>query len=87
MFIDLQCVERTNSEHNAGQPREIMHIIVKIMRIIVLELCIRLFSLLYVRLPVDAIARAFMIDTNQSIISVWVENGWLHIPSFRVLTP
>ena len=87
MFIDLQCVGRTNSDCNADQAREIMRIMAKIMRIIALELCIRLFSLLYVRLPVDAIARAFMIDTNQSIISVWVGNGWLHIPMFRVLTP
>ncbi len=87
MFIDLQCVELTNSEHNAGQPREIMRIIVKIMRIIVLEQCIRLLFLLYERLPVDAVVLAFIIDTNQSILLVWVGNGWLHIPTFGVLTP
>ena len=86
MFIDLKCVESTNSDRNAGQPREIMRIMAKIMRIIVLEQCIRLFSLLYVRLPVDAIARVFIINTNQSFIGVWVGNGWLHIPIFRVLT-
>ena len=69
MFIDLQCLERTNSEHNAGQPREIMRIIVKIMRIIVLEQCVRLLSLLYERLPVDAVALAFINKSSSTLIS------------------
>ena len=80
MFIDLQCVELTNSEHNAGQPREIM-------RIIVLEQCIRLIFLLYACLPFNAVALAFIIDTNQSIIRVWVGKCWLHITIFGVVIP
>ena len=87
MFIDLQRVGRTYSDSNAGQPREIMRIIVKIMRIIVLEQCIRLISLLYARLPVDAVEWAFFIDTKQSFLHDWVKNCCLHIPIFRVLTP
>ena len=87
MFIDLQCVGSTNSDCNAGQPREIMRIIVKKMHIIVLEQCIRLLSLLYAHLPVDAVAQTFIIDTNQSILGEWGGNRWLHIPIFRVLTP
>ena len=77
MFIDLQCVGRAYSDRNAGQPgpREIMRIIVKIMRIIVLEQCIRLpLSLLYACHPVDAVELAFFIDTNQSFLGEWVRN-------------
>ena len=74
MFIDLQCVGRTYSDRNAGQPREIMRKIVKIMRIIVLEQCIRLLSLLYACHPVDAVELAFFIDTNQSFLGEWVRN-------------
>jgi hypothetical protein len=87
MFIDLQCVGRTYSGRNPGQPRAIMCIIVKLMRIIVLEQCIRLLSILYARLPVDAVELAFFIDTNQSFLGEWVKNCWLHIPIFRVPTP
>ena len=66
MFIDLQCVGRSQAKRdsNTGQPREIMRIIEKIMHIIGLEQCIRLLYLLYARLPVDAVARAFIIDTT-----------------------
>ena len=64
MFIDLQCVGRSKRDRKPGQPREIMRIIEKIMQIIGLEQCIRLLYLLYERLPVDAVARAFIIDTN-----------------------
>ncbi len=91
MFIDLQCVGRTYSGSNPDQPRGIMCIIVKLMCIIVLEQCIRLLSILYARLPVDSVERAFFIDTNQSFLGEWVktENSscWLHIPIFRVPTP
>jgi hypothetical protein len=55
-------------DRNPGQPRKIMRIIVKIMRIIVLEHSIRLLSILYARLPVDAVEQAFFIDTNQSFL-------------------
>ncbi len=54
---------------------------------IVLELCIRLLSLLYVRLPVDEVEQAFFIDTNQSFLDDWAKNYCLHIPIFRVPTP
>ena len=66
--MDRQCVERAYSDGNSGQPRKIMCIIVKIMRIIVLEHCIRLLSILYARLPVDTVEQAFFIDTTRSFL-------------------
>jgi hypothetical protein len=57
------------------------------MRIIVLEHCIRLLSLLYARLPVDAVERALFINTYQSFLSEWVKNCCLHIPIFQVHLP
>ena len=64
--------------------RKIMCIIVKIMRIIVLEHCRRLLSILYTHLPAVAVERASFIDTNQSFLGVWVKNCCLHVPIFRV---
>jgi hypothetical protein len=57
------------------------------MRIIVQERSIRQLSILSVRLPVDADAQVFFIDTNQSFLHDWVNNCYLHVPIFRVLTP
>ncbi len=42
------------------------------MRIIVQERSIRQVSILSVRLPVDADAQTFFIDTNQSFLHDWV---------------
>ena len=63
-----------------------MRIIVKIMRIIVLEHCFRLLSILYVAFPVDAVELAFLIDTNQPFLGEWVKNCCMHITIFWVLT-
>ena len=59
MDIDLQCVGRIYRDSNPGQPRKIMCIIEKIMRIIVREHCIRVLSILHALLPVDAVERKF----------------------------
>ena len=66
--------------------RKIMCIIVKIMRIIVLEDCIRLLSLLYACLVVNPVELAFFIDTYQSFLSEWDKNCCLHNPIFQVQT-
>jgi hypothetical protein len=86
------CIEthregRTYSAHNPVQPRQIMRIIEKIMRIIVQEHSIRQLSTLSVRLPVDADEKAFFFNTNRSFLHDWFENCCLHIPIFRVQTP
>ena len=87
MFIYQQCEGRFYSDRNPGQPRKIMCIIVKIMRIIVLEDFIRLLSLLYACLVVNPVELAFFIDTYQSFLSEWAKNCCLDNPIFQVQTP
>jgi hypothetical protein len=53
----------------------------------VLEHCIRLLSILYARLPVDAVELAFFIDTNYSFLGEWLNNCCLHIRFLWVPTP
>jgi hypothetical protein len=51
------------------------------------ERSIRQLSILFARLPVDAGAQAFFIDTKQSFLRDWIKNCCLPIPIFGVLMP
>jgi uncharacterized protein YjiS (DUF1127 family) len=54
LIVETQCVGRTYRAYNPVQPRKIMPIIEKIMRVIVQERSIRELSVMSARLPVDA---------------------------------
>ena len=84
VYIEMQCLARTYSDRNHGQPRQIMRIIEKIMRIIVQEHSLRQLSILYVCLPVNADELAFFIDTVKSFLHAWVKNCCLPLAIFQM---
>ena len=93
VYMERQGLGCTYSDCNPGQPRQIMRIIEKIMRIIVQEHSLRQLSIMYVCLPVKADELAFfrVIDTVESLafpgLHAWVKHCCLPLAIFQMPVP